>query len=312
MEEQSPWIIRSLAEDQDLPGLLALYTIIEDHDQAGNRMDEATLKQQLASPGHDPGQDRWVACQPESGRIIGYSLAWLLGEMAMLNAAVHPEWRRRGLGSSLLEIAAGRARSSGAKAAMLYTNKRQVPAIKFLTRHGYAAVGQYTEMRASLAGTIPQPQWPDGFCVHSYCEIQNIDQLTEAMNRAYEGLPGHNQASVEQMPTWLGEFNQDGLFLLFDAQGELAGISRVEPSVERTQANGLPTGYIDAPGLYPPYRQEELYRTFLHAGMSWLKAQGMQQVEMESWGDAPEILGMYTREGFSLLRTITTYVRRLN
>ncbi len=311
MAKNMSWMIRNLAVEEDLPGLLRLYGVIEDHDQAGNRMDEAALRQQLASAGHDPAHDRWVACQTENGELIGYSLTWLLGEMAMLYTAVHPEWRRQGLGTQLLKKAAERASQAGCKAAMLYANDRQKAAVGFLAGQGYEPVGQYTEMRAALSGEISQPEWPEAFHLKPYSEVQNLAQLTEAMNRAYEGLAGHNHASEAEMAAWLAEFNQDGLFLLYNGQGELAGISRVEPNAERTQINNLPTGYIDAPGLYPAYRQETLYRTFLHAGMGWLKAQGMQIVEMESWGDAPEILAMYIREGFTILRTITTYLHRL-
>lgn len=312
MKPSSPWTIRNLAIEQDLPGLLALYALIEEHDQAGNHMDEATLRKQLAQPGHDAARDRWVACLPQNGEIIGYSLAWLLGNAAVLYTAVHPTHRRQGLGSQLMGAASARAVADGAKGAMIYATDRQTAGAAFLAHLGCQPVGVYTEMRASLEGKPRPTHWPPGLRLKSYREVQQIEQLTAAMNQAYHGLAGHNEVDTQEMATFLAEFNQDGLFLLMGPDGSPVGISRVEPSAERTQKNGLPTGYIDAPGLYPPFRRLALYRAFLRAGMNWLKAQGMQQVELESWGDAPEVLAMYADEGFAILRTITTYMRRLS
>ena len=45
-------------------------------------------------------------------------------------------------------------------------------------------------------------------------------------------------------------------------------------SPERTLKNGVPTGYIDAPGIVPQHRRLDLYRALVLTGIAWLHQQG--------------------------------------
>jgi ribosomal protein S18 acetylase RimI-like enzyme len=109
------------------------------------------------------------------------------------------------------------------------------------------------------------------------------------------------------MAAWLPNFNPSGLFLVFSEKGRVVGISRTEPSPERTLKNGVPTGYIDAPGVVPQHRRLDLYRALVLTGIRWLKAQGQMIIEMESWGDKLEVLKMYRELGFTDLRQLYSY-----
>lgn len=60
-----------------------------------------------------------AAARPDGG-IVGYVLYWLVGdEMQVNNMAVHPDWRRRGLGERILRAALDEARQRGAATAVL-------------------------------------------------------------------------------------------------------------------------------------------------------------------------------------------------
>jgi ribosomal protein S18 acetylase RimI-like enzyme len=109
------------------------------------------------------------------------------------------------------------------------------------------------------------------------------------------------------MSSWLPNFNQQGLFLVFSEKGRVIGISRVEPSSERTQKNGVPTGYIDAPGIVPQHRRLDLYRALVLTGIRWLHEQGQSLIEMESWGDKLEVLKMYRELGFTDIRQLVCF-----
>ena len=98
-----------------------------------------------------------------------------------------------------------------------------------------------------------------------------------------------------------------GLFLVFSEKGRVVGISRAEPSAERTLKNGKPTGYIDAPGIVPQHRRLDLYRALVLTGIKWLSAQGYSLIEMESWGDKLEVLKMYRELGFNDLHQLVSY-----
>jgi ribosomal protein S18 acetylase RimI-like enzyme len=109
------------------------------------------------------------------------------------------------------------------------------------------------------------------------------------------------------MSTWLPDFNQQGLFLVFSEKGRVVGICRTEPSPERTSKTGVPTGYIDAPGVVPQHRRLDLYRALVLTGINWLRNQDQQLIEMESWGDKLEILKMYRQLGFDDIRQLLCY-----
>jgi len=306
----SPLPIRNFSADQDLQGLLRLLNEGAIADRTGALTHIAELHAGMQLPGHDPNLDCFVAEFPDNpARLAGYAAAWVApdSDSATISLHVHPQWRGKGLSDALMESILARARSLGATQAQMTFNSRRPGVVDFLKSQGFTRQGAYTELRAPGEQDLPAPDWPQGFSVRSYAQLQDLPLLTQAMNQCYHGLWGHQHASLEQMAEWLASWNEDGLFLIFGPGKELAGISRVEPNTERTEQNGQPTGYIDAPGFMPKYRRPELYRALLLTGMRWLQSQGQTLIEMESWGDQPEILQMYGQFGFTVLRQFVAY-----
>ena len=66
----------------------------------------------MAWSGHDLDRDRFVA--EEEGRLVGMSMLYpSTGRRVYLNASVHPDFRRRGVGSRLLALALTRQKELG-------------------------------------------------------------------------------------------------------------------------------------------------------------------------------------------------------
>ncbi len=229
--------------------------------------------------------------QPWSGFVPSTNIA-------DANIIVHPDWRRLGIGSNLLSKVIERASQLKADAIQIYANFRHPAAPGFLQKHGFISQGAYTELRLTEGPQLPPVIWPYGYTMRTYAEVQDLSILTQAMNLSYIPLWGHNEVSESEMASWLPNFNQQGLFLVFSEKGRVIGISRVEPSPERTAKNGRPTGYIDAPGIVPQHRRLDLYRALVLTGIRWLREQGHTLVDMESWGDKLEVLKMYRELGF--------------
>ncbi len=303
-------LIRSFSPDQDIPRLLSLYADVEAIDQAGNEVSEQALRDQINTQGSNPLKDRWVVPSPDDpSALIGSALVRIIhgSTISEANLQVHPGWRHRGIGSALLSRVVERARELKFNSIQIYASIMHPDAVTFLQKHGFAAQGAYTELRLAEGVRLPPVIWPYGYSMRPYAEVQNISILTEAMNLCFIPLWGHREVSEDEMTSWLPGFEPQGLFLVFSEKGRVVGISRVEPSPARTKKNGLPTGYIDAPGVVPQHRRLDLYRALVLTGINWLRDQGQDWVEMESWGDKLEVLKMYRELGFKDLRQLICY-----
>jgi mycothiol synthase len=308
--DQNQLMIRPFSSEPDLPRLLALYQAVSASDPDGSEVDEQSLRSQLSLPGHDPFKDRWVIDHPQDpSSLIASALIRLppQSNIADANIIVHPSWRRQGIGSRLLSAVFERAQQLQSSAVQIYANPKHPAAPGFLLRHGFITQGAYTELQLPADTRLPPVIWPFGYTMRTYAEVNNISTLTEAMNLSYIPLWGHHEVSEAEMTSWLPGFDQHGLFLVFSEKGRVVGITRTEPSAERTLKNGEPTGYIDAPGVVPQHRRLDLYRALVLNGIYWLRDQGQSIIEMESWGDKLEVLKMYRELGFMDIRQRICY-----
>ncbi len=75
-------------------------------------------------------------------RVLGYTCFWLfLGEMHLLNIAVHPDARREGIGEGLLSHALQFASGRGAKVVFLEVRRSNEAARAMYARFGFRAMG---------------------------------------------------------------------------------------------------------------------------------------------------------------------------
>jgi len=74
--------------------------------------------------------------------VVGFVIAWLVhDELHVLNVAVAPEERRRGMGRALMEEVQGRGRRQGARLATLEVRSSNAPALALYRALGWRQVG---------------------------------------------------------------------------------------------------------------------------------------------------------------------------
>ena len=298
---ESPIQFRHFDVNKDLSPLVQLLTEIERIDLAGEDTSEETLKAQLTLPGHDPQQDRWVVTTSnDSERIIGFCTVWKVPQnnYADIYVAVHPGWRRRGIGSELLQRILTRAQAHQPQDILVSGDAQNQQVTDFLRKRAFSPISAYTALKLVSTVDLPQPVFPTGYTLRTYNPTSDFPLLLDMYNRAFRGLWGHWEPTAEYLNEMLKEINPNGIFLLFTHTGEVVGTCRSEISEPLSIRRGVRTGYLDAPGVVPEHRSENLYLPQLLHVAHWVRKQELVDIEMESWGDSSQVLAQYQQVGF--------------
>jgi mycothiol synthase len=305
---------RCFNTDSDLPHLIQLLTEMEEVDHTGEDINAETIKAQLQWSGHDPALDRWVAVTSNHEELMigsGWVLKVPQNTYADVYVGVHPAWRRQGIGSELLQHIMTRAQALQPQNILASADIQHQEAIDFLRKRAFSPVAAYTAMRLASNRPLPQPDWPAGYTIRAYNPLENFSLLLDMYNRAFQDLWGHwEKVLADDLHGILEHEDAAGIFLLFTQTGEVVGTCRSEISAQLSVKNGKQTGYLDAPGVVPEHREQNLYLPQLLHATHWIRSQASQEsidIELESWGDRPQVLAAYQELGFEKVRQQDIY-----
>lgn len=86
--------------------------------------------------------DAVVVVEEPGGEVVGYTICWTVGEEShLLNIAVRPDARGRGIGRALLKECLRRAAGAGARRIFLEVRPSNQQAIRIYRREGFRFVG---------------------------------------------------------------------------------------------------------------------------------------------------------------------------
>jgi mycothiol synthase len=306
------FVVRHCEPRQDLPRLLDLYSTAyaSDGRDAATGADEVLKHMNL--PGHDPARDRWVVSEQEDGELLlATCMVWkpAADARADMDLLVHPDWRRRGLGTALLSHAVERAGALGAEHIGAYARDAHPAAAAFARRHGFQPVAAFCDLRAGPEIAPPPPRWPDSLAVVTYDQRADPTLLLQALNRCYAGQWGHHTVTAADLATFLPQWQPDGIFLALAPSGEVAGIVRAE--LPHADSNGHAAAHIDAPGVVPEFRHTDLRSALVLAAFHWIRDAGCAEVGLLSWGDDDRTISLYQSLGFAITRKSIYHQRPL-
>ena len=306
----SPFVIRHYVPEKDLPELARLLTEIESIDRDGEDTSEDYLRASLAWPNYRPAQDVWVA--ESEGRLVGYGVALEQpSHRCTIYVVVHPSQRRRGLGSQLLELTFNRVRQLGAKDILVYANEQNNASDLFLKHHGFQQVGSSGSMKINADVESPPAEFPQGFALKKYSEVNDPLILLKALDDCYSGMWGHqhndNRSEEERKsPRFLQYYDGEDILLLFDEKDSIFGICSLKSQGKR-EGNGELSDLLDGPGIIQEFREEGYQRPMVLAGIQHLRQRGTRPITLEFWGDNENALNIYRSLGFKMVNRYVAY-----
>ena len=89
----------------------------------------------------NPASRCWVA--ESDGRVVGMLVGWLIvDEIHIATIAVHPDFRKQGIGKKLLSFALQSARDEGAISSFLEVREGNIVALEMYRKFGYVEEGR--------------------------------------------------------------------------------------------------------------------------------------------------------------------------
>jgi mycothiol synthase len=240
------------------------------------------------------------------GRVRGYAHLEpaAADEPAFVELAVHPEHRRAGTGSALLEEAlTGTARA--------WAHGDGAPARALAARAGLVSVRELWQMRVDLTA-VELPGLPprEDVVLRTYAGADDDDAVLAVNNAAFSWHPEQGGWSGQDIADRRAEpwFDAAGFFLAEDvADRELLGFhwTKVHPP-----EGGEPAlGEVYVVGIAPAAQGRGLGRLLTLAGLRHLRDTGLATVLLYVEGDNAAAVHTYERLGFARFHVDRAWAR---
>lgn len=307
--------------DSDFPQMAAVLTASETADQRERNVsaeDIANAFHHLSNC--DPYRDLIVA--EVMGAIVGYTRGWsesdsIAGQIYHHNGFLLPEWRRKGIGRSMLFWMENHFRDLAASPSPEVPRCFQVNVTQFqdgtahmLESAGYQPKRQFFEMvRSSLDDILDFPL-PDGLEIRPV----NPDQypaIWKSSEETSEEEWGHKEPSAEDYQEWLaGPHFQPHLWqVAWDLEtNQIAGHVLTFIHEDENKQFNRKRGYTEGIGVVRSWRRRGVARALISRSLQAQKAAGMKESALVADGDSTSnVIPLYESCGFQITKRDTIY-----
>jgi mycothiol synthase len=231
---------------------------------------------------------------------------------AMAEVVVHPDARRRGIGSELVGVGL----AEGGDGARVWAHGNLEPARATAAALGLGVARELLQMRRPLTD-LPPVTVPADVRLAAYSGAGDDDELLRVNNAAFAWHPeqgGWTEADVAERrgESW---FDADGLFLAFDEAGKLLGFhwTKMHGSSlggqERSDSGNV-LGEVYIVGVDPEAQGRGLGATLTLVGLHHLAKRGADTVMLYVEADNSAAVRTYQRLGFDVFSADVAYTRR--
>ena len=248
-------------------------------------------------------------------RIIGYinTIPELGINRTVFSCLVHPDYRRKGLGTMLVGFAINYTSKVGAK--VTHTNIYEDNKIgkEFLTTLGFKFIHSFSILRLNLTKTNLQNQGQK-FKIRRLKKDEE-KKLTDLQNRSFDGIWGYNPNKVEDVSNLLNfpDLSHKNVIVTCD-NNKLIGYCWMRASLTDTHKGFFKEFIpkIHMLGVDPDYRSQGVGEILLIAGLKNLKNRGFDFVKLIVDDKNEQAQKLYRSQGFELLNAILWYEKAIH
>ncbi len=266
----------------------------------------------------DPTQD--VLLAEIRGDLVGYvRMNWLHSSNGDVifrhHGCVLPEWRRKGIGSTLLRYSkdhlkglAAHTPKGGPRFFEVSLADTEIDKQALLKNAGYQPVRYFFEMVRPLAAAIPEIELPEGLQIRPV----NPDQyraVFDAADEAFQDHWGHIPATDSEYQWWVEspEFQPERWKVAWD-NGQVAGMVLNYINDKENERFNRKRGHTEDISVRRPWRRRGLARSLLAHSLRMLKDEGMDEAALGVDTDNPSgALGLYEDLGFQNIKLWMAY-----
>jgi GNAT superfamily N-acetyltransferase len=247
--------------------------------------------------------------QESQGDYIYYALGW-----------IHPDWRRKGIGTAILKHNERRLREIAAEhpdsAIKWFQNDHndvQVDVAALLKGNNYEPVRWGYEMTRPIGDPVPEAPMPAGLEVR-LVKKEHYRLIHEAANEAFRDHWGHSESTEEDYQRWLAwpHINPKLWKVAWDGD-QVAGMVLNWSNPEETKEYGRKRGWTDPICVRGPWRRHGLARSLLVQSVLMFREIGFDETALGVDTQNPNhALNLYEGVGYKMVRKGITYRKRLD
>jgi GNAT superfamily N-acetyltransferase len=316
---------RRFRGESDYPALLAVMKASETADQNERPESLADIARNYSQLTNcNPYRDMIFA--EAGGAMAGYARGWwwdepVTGRLFGIVAFLAPDWRRKGIGRSMLRWTESRLRELAAEHSMEPPGHFQVNVDHYqagkailLEREGYQPVRYFYEMVRPNLEDLPDWPLPDGLEIRTV-EPPHYPAIWASVDEASQDEWGCQANTEEAYRAWIAgpHFQPDLWQIAWDpSTDQVAGHVLTFIDADENRELGRLRGYTEGVGVGRAWRRRGLARALIAGSLRAQRARGMIESALAADSDpSAGAASLYESCGFRVIRKDAIYRKAL-
>lgn len=302
-------------QEEDLPDYVNFYNYI------AARLDTSTISEEevkihFRDPRRNPYKNMFVVYR--ESEFIGYAYIYLdsiiEAKRVESGIVIHPNYRRKGIGTKLLKILLNRCNELNIGIIDLFTKKDTEAAREFAKKNKFKIERYFYEMRNENLKNIEKVKIPNGITFDKFnSKKYSLKDLTDIDNETFQEHFGYMEVKEDnwERETKSPYFLENGIIFAKDGE-EIVGFSYAIFDEKDIEIRGERVGCIADLGVKENYRKKGIGKALLLSSLNFLKEYNIKVAELGVDAENPnKAKHLYESVGFKEKRRAVCFRRYL-